>query len=209
MPLSAEEEGVFAVAALHGSPISPEDSRFSELTGFLRRASRALAEVAGRQHGQQAIDKAYPTWNRATASFDPGEVLTLTVEAAMTAVPAAEAGAIFLWDQKRQRLLVRAERNFPADVVELAQLARGQGYVGWVFEKRQAVLLADVSLDPRNVFVGTLKERSAMCVPLEASGQPIGALCLQNLKDYGAFQPRDLELLCFFAGQAALGLAAK
>jgi GAF domain-containing protein len=88
--------------------------------------------------------------------------------------------------------------------VDLAQLSRGQGYVGWVYDNRRPVLIGDAQKDPLTAPVGDHTERSAVCVPLEAWGRVIGVLCLQNSTEYDAFQLRDVDLLYRVAGHAAL-----
>jgi GAF domain-containing protein len=206
LPLSGRNDGPFAVAVLPDSAILPHHQQFHELVHFLHRAGWAIADVSARQHGLQAFERVFQRWNRAASSLDPEEVLTATIDAAMIAVPAAQTGAVFLWDQRRQKLTVRAQRGYQPHIVELAQLAKGQGYVGWVYQNRKPVLLENVGADARNVFIGNFDERSAICVPLEAWGRSIGALCLQNASQYGAFQPRDVQVLYSFAGQAALAI---
>ncbi len=74
-------------------------------------------------------------------------------------------------------------------------------------EDHTAVLTADAMQDLRfqkSVSVIDGRVRSAMCVPLVAQREVLGAIHLDTQEQTGAFSVKDLQLLSILAGQAAI-----
>jgi signal transduction histidine kinase len=96
-----------------------------------------------------------------------------------------------------------------ADFVLGRRMALGQGIAGWVMEHGEAVLVPDVSQDPR-FFAdfdreGQFTTRSILCVPLQTKEQTIGAIELINKAD-DRFGPQDMQLLALLASPAATAI---
>jgi signal transduction histidine kinase/PAS domain-containing protein len=89
------------------------------------------------------------------------------------------------------------------------RMALGQGITGWVVEHGEALLVPDVSQDPR-FFSDFDREaqfttRSILCVPLQTKGQTIGAIEVINKAD-DRFGLQDAQLLASLAAPAATAI---
>ncbi len=80
-----------------------------------------------------------------------------------------------------------------------------EGVAGWVAEHREALIINDVSLDPRFKRLGRLPIGSMMCVPLVDNDNFIGVLTASNTFT-NAFSNQQLKMLTIFADQAVLAI---
>jgi GAF domain-containing protein len=82
----------------------------------------------------------------------------------------------------------------------------GNGLVGWVAEHKQAVLLADVLSDDRWLHVEGVDEevRSALCAPIMAGEQLLGAIMILGAE---GFEREQLDLLEAISRQVGLALS--
>jgi GAF domain-containing protein len=204
LPLSSQEGLCFGVVSLPGFEPGSEE-RWREVQAFVQHAGWAAWQVAERERERRTGLPEYEKWSHAAASLDLDQVVAATIEGAMGAVPKAEAGALFLWDPSREKLIIAAQRGMSEVVLDRVQLARGQGYVGWVYANGRPLILSDVRADPRTVLIPPVDERSACAVPLEGWGRTIGVLWVHSQRLH-AFQLADLQVLCSFAAQAALAI---
>ena len=106
-----------------------------------------------------------------------------------------------LLDRETNRLRTRAGYGF-APNTPLADLALGEGVVGWVAQQRQAALIGDVVRDARYV-PGYKHARSELAVPLLVADQLIGVMNVESSR-VNAFTPDDERLLVALAGQLAV-----
>src|SRR5579863_2570248 len=82
---------------------------------------------------------------------------------------------------------------------------KSEGVAGWVAEHREALVINDVSLDPRFKRLGRKPIASMVCVPLFDKEQFIGTLTASS-PDKAAFDERKLRMLTIFAEQAVLAI---
>lgn len=88
--------------------------------------------------------------------------------------------------------------------VEIPRIALGEGLVGYAALHKEAVLVPDVSQDPRYIKVVD-DVRSELALPLMLKDRCIGVIDLESpLPD--AFSKRDVEILTLLAGQAAVAI---
>ncbi len=208
-PLLNDTDIPLGVVAIHGFLADPQHDDFLEMRTFWGRVSRAISIVSDRERTLNQFEVLQKTGKRLTSSLDLPEVLQETVAAAMEAVPAAQSGILFLWDDQQQLLRMCAQQGYPAHIGDHAIFRRGEGYTGWVFDQRQPLLLPSVFDDPRAKHFSdpTLNyPKSALSVPLEAWGRVIGVLNLENSSTLNAFQQTDLDLLSTFGSQAAIAI---
>ena len=111
-----------------------------------------------------------------------------------------EAFAVYLLDEKRNELRVAYSVGYPEDGESL-KLRLGQGLVGISVMEQQAVLVNDLTADPRYVeFVPGMK--SEIVVPLMHKSKPIGALnILSQHRDH--FTPRHVSIVRQFGAHVA------
>jgi GAF domain-containing protein len=111
--------------------------------------------------------------------------------------------AIALVDTAGEQVPVRAQRGIPLSQWGPGSqgIRVGQGLVGWVAQHGQALLVNDVSQDPRYV-VGIPETRAELVVPLRVGERTIGVINVESPR-VNAFGANDLRLLSTLAGQVA------
>jgi len=122
-----------------------------------------------------------------------------------------EASAIMLLDDDQKHLFFKMATGEKGGMVTKFRIKVGEGIAGWVAEKKEPVLVNDVSADTR--FTGQhdqasgFKTRSALCVPMSAGGDLIGVVEVLNKKVDGGFTDADKSLLESLASLAAMAIA--
>ena len=122
-----------------------------------------------------------------------------------------EASAIMLLDEDQQHLFFKVATGEKGGMVTKFKIKIGEGIAGWVAEKREPVLINDVTKDSR--FTGQhdqasgFKTKSVICVPMIAGGELVGVLEILNKKAEGEFTEGDKALLQSLASLAALAIA--
>lgn len=109
--------------------------------------------------------------------------------------------SVYLLDERRGNLRIAYAVGYPDDVVKNFRLEVGQGVVGIAVAEQRAILVGDVSTEPRWMNV-VENVQSGLAVPLRHQGKVLGALnLLSDRKD--AFTERDEVILRHFAAQVA------
>lgn len=122
-----------------------------------------------------------------------------------------EASAIMLLDDDKKHLYFKVATGEKGGVVTRFRVKVGEGLAGWVADKRETVLLNDVTKDPR--FAGQhdqasgFKTRSLLCAPMIAGGELVGVLEVLNKKPAEGFTEADKSLIESLAGLAGLAIA--
>ncbi|HEX6974567.1 MAG TPA: GAF domain-containing SpoIIE family protein phosphatase [Vicinamibacterales bacterium] len=88
--------------------------------------------------------------------------------------------------------------------VEVPRVRLGEGLVGYAALHREAVLVSDVSQDPRYIMV-VPDVRSELAIPLLLKDRCIGVVDLES-PELDAFSKRDVEILTLLASQAAVAI---
>lgn len=147
------------------------------------------------------------TW--LTESLELDDLLPALIKSAIELVPSADAGSLLLYDEKENKLLIRAAYNYGSEVVGL-KLSIDSGIAGWVFQNRQATIVNDFSTDYRTHFfpgqdvIAPIK--SMIDAPLCVKDKVIGVISFDNLSKNFAFNEEDLRIVRFFANNAAIAI---
>ncbi len=147
------------------------------------------------------------TW--LTESLELDDLLPALIKSAIELVPSADAGSLLLYDEKENKLLIRAAYNYGSEVVGL-KLSVDSGIAGWVFQNRQATIVNDFSTDYRTHFfpgqdvIAPIK--SMIDAPLCVKDKVIGVISFDNLSKSFAFNEEDLRIVRFFANNAAIAI---
>jgi nitrate/nitrite-specific signal transduction histidine kinase len=80
-----------------------------------------------------------------------------------------------------------------------------EGISGWVAATGESLLIPDVSLEPRYVWMQGSQTRSELTVPISAKGNIIGVLDIQS-DQRNTFDKNDLELMRSLANQAGVAI---
>jgi sigma-B regulation protein RsbU (phosphoserine phosphatase) len=88
--------------------------------------------------------------------------------------------------------------------VQVPRVRLGEGLVGYAALHREAVLVSDVSQDPRYIKL-VPDVRSELAIPLLLKDRCIGVVDLES-PELDAFSKRDVEILTLLASQAAVAI---
>lgn len=115
-----------------------------------------------------------------------------------------EIFAILLLNEKTQELRVRFQVGHPPEVAERICIKVGQGVTGQAVQRREAVLVNDVTAE-ENFINSAPGVRSELAVPLIAKNKVIGVLDVEAAQP-GAFTEEHKRLLTLFASRIAAGI---
>jgi len=110
---------------------------------------------------------------------------------------------ILLVNEERGELEMKLAVQY-GEKVEVPRVRLGEGLVGYAALHREAVLVPDVSQDPRYIKL-VPDVRSELAIPLLIQDRCIGVVDLES-PELDAFSKRDVEILTLLASQAAVAL---
>lgn len=180
----------------------------AQLYQHIRAKNRALVE-AKRQLEQKIreLDILYEIEKEISSSWDLDKLLD-KILFKTTQTLHAEAGSIFLLEEKTNLLYFKSITGEKAEELRKFKIKMGEGIVGWVASTKTPVIVNNVAEDPR--FAGHISAkiqfptRSIICVPLVENNRILGALELINKKgEDNVFTEDDLKLLEVIGSQVA------
>ncbi len=145
----------------------------------------------------------YQVGMRISSSLDVEEVLNLILHN-LREVVEYHAGGIFLVDPDTMEIMRLTAMGYDPEMEDRLELKFGEGIVGWVAKNVEAVIVGDVTKDPR--YLNARNEtNSEIVVPLTVGNKILGILNLENNR-LEAFTEEDLYLLKTFGSQAAISI---
>jgi len=115
-----------------------------------------------------------------------------------------EIFAILLLNEKTQELRLRFQVGYPPEFVERGRIKVGQGVSGAAAQSRQAVLIDDVSKDPRYI-EAVPNVRSELAIPLITKNRVIGVIDIEA-REVGYFTEEHQRVLTLVASRMAAGI---
>ena len=134
---------------------------------------------------------------------DNREVAVRIVSAA-NSVTGAERGAMFLVDESEKSLTLRAAKNLTMENMTSPDFAVPMNIIEQTFRSGRGLVLDLES--SRNDVPNQKAIRSCICVPMTLRNKVVGVLYHDNRFFQSAFQEKDLEILGYFAAQAAIAM---
>ena len=137
------------------------------------------------------------------------ELLKIIMQSAEK-VMQAEASSVFLIDSEKNELYFEMATGPKEEELKKIRLKMGEGIAGWVAYTGEALLVPDVSKDPR--FAKRVDEqtkfitRSVICVPLKVRNQTIGVVQVLNKISGQSFSKSEIKFLEALASQAAIAI---
>jgi signal transduction histidine kinase len=116
-------------------------------------------------------------------------------------------GGILLLDEETRTLTYRVHRGFSKEYVDGVRLGLGEGIIGSVALSGKAILLEDISTDPRVAYptlVNAEGLKAFVAVPLRAKDKVLGVINIAS-RDARSFTSSDIHLLYSIGDQ--LGVA--
>jgi two-component system, sensor histidine kinase PdtaS len=130
---------------------------------------------------------------------------TLTLITRKTAeVMRADSCSIYLLDDAREYLVLKATTGLAAQAVGRARLRLGEGLTGWAADKNEAVASSNATADPRFKYLPETREtlfQSLLALPLTVAGRVLGAVNVQTTGVH-AWADDEVELLSIIADLA-------
>src|SRR5580692_9830180 len=115
-----------------------------------------------------------------------------------------EIFAILLLNEKTQELKIRFQVGYPPEIAERTRLKVGEGVTGRAAQERKAVLVDDVTADPKYI-AGVPNVRAELAVPLLTKNRVIGVIDLEA-REPGYFTEEHSRLLTLVASRMAAGI---
>jgi len=185
-----------AIALENAQHLSAEQRRSMELD-VLANLSRSLAET-----------------------MDLEEIFRVFEQQIRPKMPAADAGALLIYDPQSGSLIPRASFGYDREVLQMMALRPGESIVGRVFQTNQPMLVSGrdsvregrrtMRLDNQALLAAasmwSIVPQSIICAPMRASGETLGVMVLDNSKSPEAFTQDDLEFLAAMADRIALAI---
>jgi diguanylate cyclase (GGDEF)-like protein len=140
------------------------------------------------------------------SELDPGILLSRIAELVCQLI-GAKACSVMLLDADRTRLLAKAAYGVRTERMQSLSFRVGEGVAGWVVERGEPAVIADVAADPRFVVLpgNQTPIASMLCVPLIARAQRVGVVTATSERT-SAFDADHLELVRFVARTIALDI---
>ncbi len=115
-----------------------------------------------------------------------------------------EIFAILLLNEKTQELRFRFQIGYPPEIAERSRIKVGEGVTGQAAQSRQAVLIDDVTRDPRYI-AAVPNVRSELAVPLITKNRVIGVIDIEA-REPGYFTEEHSRMLTLVASRVAAGI---
>lgn len=124
-------------------------------------------------------------------------------------VTGTDSSSIYIFDQTKQSLILKAVYDAPHGLVGRLSLQVGEGITGWVAREQHPVAIEyDAHTDPRFKALPDLRDQqcqSFLSVPMIAQNEIIGVLNVKT-RDPHFYLPRTMHLMQSVANQAAAAM---
>jgi len=168
--------------------------------------ARALEAAQQRANELDALQKANAVL---LSTLDLENLLGQILDAAISAIPAAEKGSLHLVARDTGQLQVRAVQGYTDARIRVFSLTSSTSYIARAVREHRPLLVQDAHIDPRAGTFGDVPESQAMAssiiAPLLMGGKSLGAISLDSYHKY-AFSQADLRLLVSFATTATTAI---
>ena len=115
-----------------------------------------------------------------------------------------EIFAILLLNEKAQELRIRFQVGYAREVAERVRIKIGDGVTGQAAQRREAILVDDVSKHPEYISAAP-NVRSELAIPLIVKNRVIGVLNLET-HEAGRFKEEHKRLLTLIGSRMAVGI---
>lgn len=146
-----------------------------------------------------AIDSLYRISRLVSNTDEPKEALALILQEIINVLQPSSA-SISLINPDTQRLELEVSHGLPEDWADL-HLALGQGITGWTALHGKALIVPDVSQEPRYISIRP-EIRSEMAVPMEDQGVVTGVVNVDS-ETLNAFGEQALKILTLLTNEAS------
>jgi diguanylate cyclase (GGDEF)-like protein len=223
LPIRHGHEKLGALYVHYAEPHAFTPSEEEVLTIFADQVAIALqnARLLRAEQRRSMEAAALANLSRSLAeTMDLEEMFRVFEQQVRANIPAADAGALFIYDAQSETLAPRASFGYDPEIIRMMALHPGESIVGETLQTNRPLLLngpdlvkqARQMLRPDNLALLTAATPwstatvGVICAPLRASGETIGTAVLENYKSAEGFVQDDLDLLASMADRIALAI---
>ena len=199
----AKAIGALNILSARRDQYTEQDANILRQFATLAAAAIANARLFERQRNDaEAFETLAAIGREVAAVLDLDELLSRIAQLTRRLVDYRTFG-ILLLDEPTKELEIVVAVQYGEKVV-LPKVPLGEGLVGYAALHREAVVVPDVSKDPRYIKV-VEDVRSELAVPMLLKDRCIGVFDLES-PELDAFSKRDVEILTLLASQAAVAI---
>lgn len=159
------------------------------------------------QEKSSRLETLYRVSQSLSSSLDLDVVLDAVMDQVIE-ITGAERGFLMM-GESADELSFRVARGIDRTIIEAPEFQVSRGVLARVADEGEPLVTDDAQRDQYlsgRESVSALNLRSIMCVPLQARGERIGLIYVDNRMHSGIFGPSDLELLQAVANTAAVAI---
>jgi len=150
-------------------------------------------------------------FSKRLVSFLDEQDLLNNMAHALTEVLGVDKISLILFDKEKKIYRARASRNLDDHKIMELSFPRNDPFFGWLKERREIAVREELERVIDNPKIDPMIERlkfmeSEVCIPLLAKHELIGIVNLGNKISRDMYSHEDIELLNYFASQAAIAL---
>ena len=211
LPLIADHQKLgAAVLTFHRfHSFKPQEVSLAEQTG--KQIALAIAKVRALDSANQRAQE-LSALQRATAALlstlELEALLGQILDAAISAISAAERGSLHLVARDTGQLMIRATQGYTDPRIRKMRQSTQMDYIYRAVQERQPLLVHDAQADrqPKRDDIPELRAaESTIIAPLLLGDEVLGAISLDSFHRY-AFRPADVDLLVSFAATATTAI---
>ena len=211
LPLIADHQKLgMAVLSFHKEhPFKPQEISFAEQSG--KQIALAIAKVRALDSANRRAQE-LSALQRATAALlstlELEALLGQILDAAISAISAAERGSLHLIAQDTGQLQIRATQGYSDPRIHTMRLSSQMDHITRAVQQRQPFLVEDAQGErqPKHEEFPEPREAvSTIVAPLLLGEEVLGAISLDAFHRY-AFNQTDLDLLVSFAATATTAI---
>ncbi len=172
----------------------------------LQEARRMVHQLQTQLADREAEIEALRRISEATGSAFASEAMLQSIAEIAMRITETEVCHIFLFDEAREQLVLRAATGEDQQFVNQIRLQPGEGITGWVAQNRRPVAIERQAYkDPRFKLYPALNEEqyeSMLAVPLVANNEVFGVISVRTRKPQ-SYQQEQIRLLSGIASHLA------
>jgi two-component sensor histidine kinase/putative methionine-R-sulfoxide reductase with GAF domain len=189
--------------------IKQQDVTVERLMAELRAAQEQVASLRGELDERNAeVQLLHEIATALTATASLEEMLEF-IAATAVRVTETDSASIYVLDETKGELTLRATHEAPTGLVGRLRLKLGEGITGWVARERRPVVLdREAYNDPRFKYLPELKDegyQSFLSIPMLAKNEVIGVLNVKTRQPH-RYNPKQIRLLSAIGAQAAAAI---
>ncbi len=206
-PVFTDENETIARQVADQLSIAIQQARLRE------QVQRHTEELEGRVADRtRELAVLYEVATSASRSLDLEKTLGRSLNWVLMALQ-GDAGAIHLLDTANvplraaggNVLRLAVQQDIPSNLMaQIESLPAHEGLGGWVIEHDKALVLPDVTSDPRLTVEGLTTPRTFAGVPMRAAGQVVGVLSILREATQPQFSEEEVALLASIADQVGM-----